>query len=74
MVVNLPKERRSQFVFVAHVTVVDSGEEWVEVRGGRTGEVKDRSFRPDLIYPASARQGGRLRGLSLADAPQLPFG
>jgi hypothetical protein len=73
VVVDLPKERRNTFTFVAHVLVLATGEEWVEVRGGRAGEVKDRSFRPELLYPASARKGSRLTGQSLADAPQLPL-
>ncbi len=73
VVVNGPKERRQSWVFVAHVVNDDLGEEWVEVRGGRTGEAKGRSFHPDLIFPASARRGARVQGLSLADAPQLPL-
>jgi len=74
VVVNLPKEVRSSFVFVAHVTVVATGEAWVEVRGGRKGEMKDRSFLPELLYPAAAKKGSRLVGQSLAEAPQLPLG
>jgi hypothetical protein len=71
--VNGPKERRQTWVFVAHVVNEVSGEEWVEVRGGRSGESKGRSFRPELIYPASARRGARLEGSSLSVAPQLPL-
>jgi hypothetical protein len=59
--------------FVAHVVNEKTGEEWVEVRGGRPGEAKGRSFRVGQIFPPSAKKGPRLRGLSLADAPQLPF-
>ena len=61
-------------MFVAHVRNEKSGEEWVEVRGGRVGEAKGRSFRPELIFPLAAKRGPHLDGLSLADAPQLPLG
>ena len=71
--VDSPKERRQQWVFVAHVLNETTNEEWIEVRGGRTGEAKGRSFRPELIYPTSAKKGGRLSGHSLAVAPQLPM-
>ncbi|HTB08964.1 MAG TPA: hypothetical protein VK704_04055 [Acidimicrobiales bacterium] len=73
VVVDAPKERRQHFTFVAHVVNEATGEEWIEVRGGRVGEAKGRSFRPDLIYPGEARKGARLVGLSLASAPKLPF-
>ncbi len=73
MIVNSPKERRLTWVFVAHVTNESTGEEWIEVRGGRQGESKGRSFRPALIYPANARRGSRLVGQSLDVAPQLPL-
>src|SRR3984957_17264954 len=73
VVVDAPKERRQHFTFVAHVVNEATGEEWIEVRGGRVGEAKGRSFRPDLIYPGEARTGARLVGLSLASAPKLPF-
>lgn len=74
VVVNGPKERRQSWVFVAHVRNEETGEEWVDVRGGRQGESKGRSFRPEAIYPPCARKGSRIEGLSLADAPQLPLG
>jgi hypothetical protein len=67
------KERRQQWVFVAHVRNEVSSEEWIEVRGGRNGEAKGRSFRTDVIYPAHAKKGSRLIGLSLDLAPQLPL-
>lgn len=73
VVVNGPKERRQSWVFVAHVVNERTGEEWIEVRGGRAGEAKGRSFSPELIFPLSARRGSSLRGLSLAAAPQLPL-
>jgi len=71
VVVDGPKERRQHWVFVAHVTNESTNDEWVEVRGGRSGEAKGRSFRPELIYPSCSRKGSRLVGLSLAEAPQL---
>ncbi|HTT59827.1 MAG TPA: hypothetical protein VMF33_07240 [Acidimicrobiales bacterium] len=73
VVVNAPKERRQHFTFVAHVLNEATGDEWVEVRGGRVGEAKGRSFRPDLIYPGEARKGARLVGPSLAMAAKLPL-
>jgi len=48
-------------------------DEWVEVRGGRPGEAKGRSFRPELIYPVCAKKGSRITGQSLAIAPLLPL-
>jgi hypothetical protein len=73
VVIDQPREKRGTFVFVAHVRNLATGDEWVEVRGGRSGERKDRSFRPELVYPASAKRGSSLTGPSLVDAPQLPF-
>jgi hypothetical protein len=74
VVVNAPKERRQSWTFVAHVVNEATGDEWVEVRGGRAGEAKGRSFRPDLIFPGEARKGARVVGLSLATAPKLALG
>lgn len=73
VVVDGLKERRQQWIFVAHVRNEATGDEWVEVRGGRIGEAKGRSFRPEVIYPGHAQRGARLIGLSLSDAPQLPM-
>jgi hypothetical protein len=73
VVVDGAKERRQSWVFVAHVTNTQTNEEWVEVRGGRSGEAKGRSFRPDVIFPPTAKKGSHIVGQSLADAPQLPF-
>lgn len=74
VIVNGLKERRQQWTFVAHVRNEKTGDEWVEVRGGRVGEAKGRSFLPDVIFPSGARKGSRVVGLSLASAPQLPLG
>ncbi len=73
VVVNGLKERRQQWTFVAHVRNEATGDEWVEVRGGRLGESKGRAFHPDMIFPSGSRRGARVVGLSLASAPQLPF-
>jgi hypothetical protein len=73
VVVDGVKERRQHWVFVAHVCNEVTGEEWIDVRGGRVGESKGRSFRLDLIYPSGAKKGSRLVGLPLTLAPQLPL-
>ena len=73
VVVDGVKERRQTWVFVAHVRNESSGEEWVEVRGGRRGEAKGRSFRPEMIFPAGSKRGSRLVGMSLYSAPRLPM-
>jgi hypothetical protein len=62
--------RGARWKFVAHVANRETGEEWVEVVGGRTGDRAVRSFRPDQLYAASARPG---RDPSLAEAPGLPL-
>jgi len=72
VVVDGVRERRLSWIFVAHVHNEATDDEWIEVRGGRTGEAKGRAFRPEAIYPSHARRGSKLVGLSLADAPQLP--
>jgi hypothetical protein len=71
VVVDGTKERRQHWTFVAHVVNEATGEEWVEVRGGRSGEAKGRSFRPELIFPSGAKKGARVVGLSLESAPQF---
>ncbi len=72
--VNVERETRANYTFVAHVTNPETGEEWIELCGGKAGESRIRSFRPETIYLRSARKGSRFVGLSLADAPCLPFG
>jgi len=73
VLVNLERERRHKWVFVAHVKNTVSNEEWIEVRGGKSGDTKTRSFRCDAIFPAAAKKGAKIVGLSLQEAPQLPF-
>jgi len=70
--------RSATWSFVAHVRNTDTGDEWVEVVGGRPGDRKLRSFRPEQVFPPNAKPGtagAAAKGpASLADAPQLPFG
>jgi hypothetical protein len=73
VVVDGTRERRQSWVFVAHVRNESTLDEWVEVRGGRAGEAKGRSFRPEMIYPIAARKRARIVGQSLAIAPMLPL-
>jgi hypothetical protein len=73
VIVDGVKERRQSWVFIAHVLNSATNEEWVEVRGGKAGESKTRSFRPELIYPMIAKKGSKLVGLPLSVAPQLPI-
>jgi hypothetical protein len=68
------KGRGTRWAFVAHVRNTDTGAEWVEVVGGRPGKRTVRSFRPEQVFPPSARRGSAAPGAaSLADAPQLPL-
>ncbi len=71
VVVDPGRLRGQRFVFVAHVVNLLTGEEWVEVRGGRSGESKTRSFRTDCVYAPEAVRGSRVRGAPLAIAPRL---
>ena len=73
VIVDGVKERRQSWVFIAHVLNSATNEVWVEVRGGKAGESKTRSFRPELIYPMIAKKGSKLVGLPLSVAPQLPI-
>lgn len=65
---------RRSWVFVAHVTNEETGESWVEVRGGRPGEAKFRAFDAESLYPVGARRGSRWRRPPLARAPRLDLG
>jgi hypothetical protein len=75
------KVRGATWEFRAHILNQRNGDESIEVVGGRPGARKIRSFEPDRIFPVTGRRtrSGRSNGLpvgqlSLADAPQLPFG
>jgi hypothetical protein len=74
VIVDDERERRSSFTFVAHVTNLASGDAWVEVHGGKANAQRTRSFRPEQIFPATAKKGSRIVGPSLADAPRLDLG
>ena len=64
----------ASWTFVAHVANTETGEESIEVVGGKSGEHKIRSFRPDQVFPHTGRRPRGGPSPSLADAPQLPFG
>lgn len=78
--------RGARWTFLAHVRNRVTGEEWIEVVGGRGDDRTLRSFRPDQVYPAAGRPaspgtGGagtrrtnRRPAPSLAQAPRLPLG
>lgn len=73
VVVDSDRDRRGQFVFVAYVENKATGDAWIEVRGGKKGEAKTRSFLPEQIFPAGARKGGKIVKPSIVDSPQLPL-
>jgi hypothetical protein len=66
--------RSARWAFVAHVRNTQTGDEWVEVVGGKPGDRKLRSFRPEQVFPPHGRGAKGGPPASLADAPQLPFG
>ena len=66
-----PRLRNATWAFVAHVANTETGDESIEVVGGRPGDRKIRSFRPEQVFPPRRRRGGPAP--SLADAPQLPL-
>ncbi len=74
--------RGAEWQFRAHVLNSHNGSESIEVAGGRPGENKIRSFGPERIFAVTGKKKGGRPGssgavageLSLADAPQLPFG
>lgn len=72
--------RSAQWEFVAHVRNATTGEEWVEVVGGRPGDRALRSFRTEQVLPPPGRSKGKKTGRNsgsappFAVAPRLPFG
>ena len=64
-----PRARRGSFEFVAFVENLGTGAAWVEVVGGKRGDRKLWSFRPEQVFAP----GNRGKGPSLAEAPRLPF-
>ena len=82
------RARSTSWSFLAHVRNVRTGEEWVEVVGGRAGSRAVRSFRPEQIFAPAPRPGRRRAGgaggagaapgaggarAPLSDAPRLPL-
>lgn len=65
-----PRVQRATFEFVAHVENLATGDAWVEVVGGKRGDRKLRSFRPEQIFAPGAKG----RGPSLEEAPRLDLG
>jgi hypothetical protein len=64
--------RAARWTFLAHVRNTRSGDEWVEVVGGRNGDRAIRSFPPGQVF-APERAGRPGEEPSLAEAPRLPF-
>lgn len=68
------RARAASWAFLAHVRNARTGDEWVEVVGGRPGDRSVRSFRPEQIFVPHAGDGARARPrLSLAEEPRLPL-
>lgn len=65
------REPRATWAFVAHVTNLESGDSWVEVVGGRAGDPRLRSFRPEQLYAYRSIRGGVPTTAPLCDAPLL---
>ena len=63
--------RAASWEFVAHVTNGDTGETWVEVVGGRTGDRAVRSFRPEQLYAPQGPAGPRPVAGRCARAPSV---
>jgi hypothetical protein len=67
------RARSASWTFLAHVRNERTGEEWVEVAGGRPGARAVRSFAPGRIVPPGGSPGRAGGSPSLADAPRLPI-
>lgn len=67
------RTRAGSWRFDAFVTNRETDEAWVEVTGGRPGDERRRSFRPEQLYPHRSLRGGAPTGASLRDAPRLPM-
>lgn len=66
--------RSAKWEFVAHVTNVVNGDEWIEVVGGKHGARVVRSFRPERVFAPAERPRRRGPRSSLAVVPRLPLG
>ncbi len=73
------RARSTSWSFLAHVRNVRTGDEWVEIVGGRAGRRAVRSFRPEQIFAPSPRRTGRATRTGraprapLSEAPRLPL-
>ena len=65
--------RSATWEFVAHVRNLETGDEWIEVVGGKDGERVMRSFRPERVFAPAGKGDRRGPRSSLADAPRLPL-
>lgn len=63
-------QRGASYAFQAYVLNTETGESWVEVVGGASGDRKVRSFDPTRIYPEGGLKGASRRP-SLAEAPRF---
>jgi hypothetical protein len=66
--------RSATWEFVAHVRNLATGDEWIEVVGGKAGDRMQRSFRPERVFAPTKKGARRGPRSSLADAPRLPLG
>jgi hypothetical protein len=66
--------RSAKWEFIAHVRNVGTGDEWIEVVGGKSGDRKLRSFPPERVFAPAPKHGRRSPRPSLADEPRLPLG
>lgn len=64
--------RSATWQFVAHVRNVVTGDEWIEVVGGRAGDRTLRSFPASRVFAPTKKGRGAPRA-SLAEAPRLPL-
>ena len=65
--------RGANWEFVAHVRNVATGDEWIEVVGGRSGDRKLRSFSPERVFAPASKPRARAPRASLAEQPMLPL-
>jgi hypothetical protein len=64
--------RSATWRFVAHVRNVVTGDEWIEVVGGRPGDSSLRSFPVSRVFAPTTKGKGKPRA-PLAEAPRLPL-
>lgn len=67
------RERGASWCFGAYVTNLETGADWVEVVGGKGGERRRRSIRPDQVFAYRSSRRGSPERSPLSDAPQLPL-